>query len=222
MPSPYQKLNDAAWLRASYWEDGLSMSQIATLVGVVNFNPATVAKAMRRHGIPRRSISEAKTGRPNRNKGVPMSAEQRQKMSEARKGKPSPLTAEQRQALSVKMKQIKGTSPAADVRAGRRTARRTFRDPTPCTVCGAVANLVRHHRNENTSDNSPENIAWLCRSCHMRHHATLPAEKWSRKYGDACAGCGSNAAPHCSKGYCKPCYMARYWLAHIPGGSLVP
>jgi len=39
----------------------------------------------------------------------------------------------------------------------------------PCEVCGEV-NADRHHRNRNTLDNRPENIAFLCRSHHSALH----------------------------------------------------
>lgn len=38
-----------------------------------------------------------------------------------------------------------------------------------CEDCGKPAQ-IHHHRNEDTYDNSPENVAYLCRSCHMKEH----------------------------------------------------
>lgn len=38
-----------------------------------------------------------------------------------------------------------------------------------CEHCGAKAQ-VRHHRDEDPHHNVAENIAFLCRACHMKHH----------------------------------------------------
>lgn len=38
-----------------------------------------------------------------------------------------------------------------------------------CAMCGVPAQ-VRHHRDENPRHNVPENIQFLCRACHARHH----------------------------------------------------
>jgi hypothetical protein len=51
------------------------------------------------------------------------------------------------------------------VRGGRTRAIREY-PPGPCTRCGDPKG-ERHHVNGDTSDNRPENIAMLCRRCHM-------------------------------------------------------
>lgn len=54
---------------------------------------------------------------------------------------------------------------AISVRGGRGRALHLF-PPGPCEVCGAP-NGERHHRDGNTANNAPENIARLCRRHHM-------------------------------------------------------
>jgi len=38
-----------------------------------------------------------------------------------------------------------------------------------CERCGVPAQ-VRHHRDEHPTNNAPDNVAFLCRACHARHH----------------------------------------------------
>lgn len=42
-----------------------------------------------------------------------------------------------------------------------------------CERCDATEHIERHHKNGNTHDNSPENIAILCRRCHMHEDGRL-------------------------------------------------
>lgn len=59
-------------------------------------------------------------------------------------------------------------------RGGRSRALRAYPDPPPCESCGAER-AERHHKSGDTSDNSPKNIAFLCRRCHMREDGRLDA-----------------------------------------------
>jgi 5-methylcytosine-specific restriction endonuclease McrA len=58
---------------------------------------------------------------------------------------------------------------------GREVARRLY-PGQPCEVCGTPFKgrgpgvVDRHHRNSDRSDNSPENIAFLCRKHHNDAH----------------------------------------------------
>lgn len=57
-------------------------------------------------------------------------------------------------------------------RSGRSRALRAFPDG-PCEVCGEPAE--RHHKDGNTANNSPSNIAMLCRRHHMTADGRLDA-----------------------------------------------
>ena len=46
-----------------------------------------------------------------------------------------------------------------------------------CMACGSTEALVVHHMNEDKTDNTPENLAVVCRSCHMKLHKLKNAEK---------------------------------------------
>lgn len=61
-------------------------------------------------------------------------------------------------------------------KGGRRRAERMYPILGPCIDCGAEK-TERHHRDENPANNAPENIAVLCRSCHMKEHARLRKER---------------------------------------------
>jgi len=50
------------WLEQKYWAEELSLAEIATLQGV---SDVTILKWMRRHRIPRRTLSEARQGAKN-------------------------------------------------------------------------------------------------------------------------------------------------------------
>ncbi len=40
----------------------------------------------------------------------------------------------------------------------------------PCVTCGKSGRTDVHHKDENWRNNSPENLARLCRSCHIKAH----------------------------------------------------
>lgn len=46
--------------------------------------------------------------------------------------------------------------------------RRNLKDA--CERCGAAANLLIHHQDENRHNNAPANLETLCHRCHQRHH----------------------------------------------------
>ena len=56
----FLKLKDAKWLDTKYWIERLSINQIAEIVGC---SDETVRRAFKRHGIKRRTISEAGKGK---------------------------------------------------------------------------------------------------------------------------------------------------------------
>lgn len=62
--------------------------------------------------------------------------------------------------------------PDVSAVVGRKRALRLYPNIGPCTECGADK-TERHHKDENPANNAPENIAVLCRKCHLREHARL-------------------------------------------------
>lgn len=47
---------------------------------------------------------------------------------------------------------------------------RIIREMKECHFCGATKNLCRHHIDKNRSNNTPENLVVVCRSCHAKLH----------------------------------------------------
>ncbi len=63
--------------------------------------------------------------------------------------------------------------------AGRHRAQARF-DLKPCEVCGCPPGghkVHRHHKDENTLNNEPDNISFLCTKHHGEAHARLRKEK---------------------------------------------
>ena len=52
---------------------------------------------------------------------------------------------------------------------GRKRALRMYPNIGPCVRCGSP-DAERHHIDENTSNNAPDNIEALCRPCHIDEH----------------------------------------------------
>jgi hypothetical protein len=57
-------------------------------------------------------------------------------------------------------------------RSGRTRALRAFPEKAPCEACGAERS-ERHHKDGNTKNNAAENVARLCRRCHMTEDGRL-------------------------------------------------
>lgn len=56
---------------------------------------------------------------------------------------------------------------------GNKRAQNLFKSIQPCSVCNRILEsfqMIRHHKDENTLNNSIENIVFMCRSCHAKHH----------------------------------------------------
>ena len=81
-------------------------------------------------------------------------------------------------------------SPAPTPKASRVRAR-TATPNAPCAICGKVGYTEVHHKDENPMNNSPENLARLCKSCHAKQH----------RKKSLCVVCGAPAKGHnlCSK-----------------------
>ena len=102
------------------------------------------------------------------------------------------------------------------------------RDGYCCTVCGSTAKLVVHHkdgrgRGRRYPDNRLENLATMCRGCHVNHHRphvlksrkTIQAAHWAGVLKlEQCVVCGTRAKPHLARGMCQCCYM-REWRAKL-------
>lgn len=86
-------------------------------------------------------------------------------------------------------------------KGGRTRAIRAFPEIGPCEMCGA-ARAERHHRDGNTANNAPSNIAPLCRKCHMAKDGRL--EEFSKmaktRVADAIS---ASAAKRRSRTHCK-------------------
>jgi hypothetical protein len=63
-------------------------------------------------------------------------------------------------------------------RSGRTRARRAYPQVGPCARCGSDT-AERHHIDDDTRNNSPENIAILCRRCHMLADGRL---EWLKQF----------------------------------------
>lgn len=50
---------------------------------------------------------------------------------------------------------------------GHQFARRWFSMPEFCEDCEVAPPLDRHHKDGDSSNNDPANVAFLCRRCHM-------------------------------------------------------
>lgn len=94
--------------------------------------------------------------------------------------------------------------------AKRKRARRMY-SLGSCQDCGAEA-TDRHHIDDNTGNNAPENIAILCRRCHMKRDGRLAAlaacslnrKGLSLKDPEPCVNCGTPAKP-LRRGLCHAC-----------------
>lgn len=71
-------------------------------------------------------------------------------------------------------------------------------------VANAPPNMHVHHINENTSDNSPENLKIMSPSEHPSIHLTITT--WSKLY-DACIECGTTSRSHAGQGRCFRCWQ---------------
>lgn len=91
----------------------------------------------------------------------------------------------------------------------RQRARRRFL-MGPCFKCGKPGK-DRHHKNDDVSNNEPDNIAILCRRCHMEIDGRLAKIgtyfRPPTKPPTPCVSCGKPARPS-RKGLCASCYSS--------------
>lgn len=115
---------------------------------------------------------------------------------------------------------------AARIRTGRTRAERLYLQIGSCTSCGSPK-TERHHRDDNTLNNSLDNVAILCRRCHMaedgrleKFYAMARRKKDTCKYGHPMSG--DNLYIWKGQRSCKSCSKerAKKWEAlNRPKGS---
>ena len=82
-----------------------------------------------------------------------------------------------------------------------------------------------HHRNDDPTDNRPENLELTSRGEHAHHHhagvpthnhaTSRPSGKWSRKHA-ACIACGRTSSKHEAHGLCRGCASRLRRSHHVP------
>ena len=86
-------------------------------------------------------------------------------------------------------------------KSGRSRALRMFPEIGPCVVCGSPRS-ERHHDDENTLNNSPQNIIPLCRKCHMKRHGrTIEELRRCQAIAAKAAAAAKNAQACCKRGH---------------------
>lgn len=142
------------WLDQRYNRDNALLSEIAQEVGC---STHTVRKYLRLYSI-QKSHGKGMVGRTPPNKGTRYttgyrhSARVRRLLAEQKRGEKNPMW----------------RGDAASEQAGRYRAQKLF-PQQPCEKCSNPAGH-RHHKDENTKNNTPENIQFLCNSCHRYEH----------------------------------------------------
>lgn len=108
------------------------------------------------------------------------------------RGKPGPKPGFKQSAAHIEKRKRWGADHHAWVgdavtpKGGRHRAKRLYPDIGPCQKCGDPK-AERHHIDENTANNAPENIAILCRGCHVGEHIDAFREVARRNQPAACA-----------------------------------
>lgn len=78
---------------------------------------------------------------------------------------------------------------AATVETGRYRAQKLYA-LGDCEGCGEKPAVHRHHRDRNTLNNAPENIARLCTKCHAAEHAAERSARYLSITTRICEWCG--------------------------------
>lgn len=99
---------------------------------------------------------------------------------------------------------------AATREAKRYRARKLFQLPAWCERCRTARAIDRHHRDGDPGHNDIENIAFLCRRCHMIEDGrlarlTLAAPHPGPQSPTPCLNCSRLFKP-LRLGLCEPCY----------------
>ena len=91
--------------------------------------------------------------------------------------------------------------------AARHRARVRYPVPLECQRCNEAAVIERHHKDGDPLNNEPENIAMLCRRCHMEVDGRMePFRRYSQPIQDPqpCSACGRLSKP-LRRGLCHAC-----------------
>lgn len=147
-------LHNEEWLRTKYLDEQLNASEIARLLSC---SAPSVAWALRKFGIPRRTMAEGKRGRPSTTVWTPA---MREALAAKRRGELNPMYGTV-SPWAGRHKPIDQTT-----RHYSRGRARIIHPPRPCDECGNPK-AERHHLSGNTSDNSAENIRFFCRKHHL-------------------------------------------------------
>lgn len=65
-----------------------------------------------------------------------------------------------------------------------------------------------HHKNQNRSDNSDDNLEVMWCGDHTSLHCKLPSDRWAHEY-EQCTACGTTDREHHSAGLCMRCYQRK-------------
>lgn len=93
----------AEWLREKYWDEGLSLFQIGHLV---NRSHVVILRQMKRHDIPRRTLSAAKQSERNPMWGKKHTVVTLCKMAEIKRGKKATIKTRQKMSLARRGKKF--------------------------------------------------------------------------------------------------------------------
>jgi hypothetical protein len=63
-------------------------------------------------------------------------------------------------------------APMPSKNAGRKKAQKVITAMLRCEQCSSETDLQRHHKDRDTENNDPQNLAILCRTCHAAEHMT--------------------------------------------------
>lgn len=149
-------LHNEAWLRAKYLDERLSANDIAALL---QCSQPTVFWALKKFSIPTRTMAEGKRGRPSTTVWTP---EMREALAAKRRGELNPMYGTVSPWAGRHLPIDQTTRHYNRVRA------RIIHPARPCEECGDPK-AQRHHLSGNTSDNSVENIRFLC----LKHHLEI-------------------------------------------------